>query len=216
MQFEGNEAAAMAAETYQEDTVSEVETNEVNDAGSGGFFSTPAPELAKPKAHKHRGYIKSATTLLSKEKGTGGIEFVAQSESNGQEYKRTIWVLDQYRDNPNLDPDSLKDLPAPEGKKQTPRERYARTIQNSKGSGELQTFITCGTAVGRTFGRYTTFEQLGEVLAQALIGTPIVFKDRAEETETGYRIGLGDVFPLTDSKGRDMFDVLKVDAADGN
>jgi hypothetical protein len=220
MSFE-NEASATAAAAAEEvngfdgGTMTE-DTTETDGGVSSGFFSTPAPDLVKPKAHKHNGYIKSVRTMTSTQKGTPGIEIVAQSESNGKEYKRTIWVLAQYAANPNLDAETeLKGLPAPEGKVQTPFERYGRTIQNSKGTAELQQAVNAGISVGRTFSRYTTFEQLGEVLNTALSGCPCVFKDTARETETGFSIELGDIFPLTDSKGNSWFDKLKVDAADG-
>lgn len=184
---------------------------------AGGFFSTPAPEMPLPKSHKHRGTVTSVRTLLSASKQTPGIEINLRSESNGKDYTKTIWVIPQYQADPNLDPASLEGLAAPEGKQQTPFERYGRTIQNSKGTGELQQLIVAATAVGRTFSPYTTFDELGEVLNQATAGIPVIFTDRPEETETGFTVKVSQIYAhnSVNNKGVGMWDVLKAESADG-
>lgn len=216
-----NEAsAAQAIDGYEGEATATELDNVVEMGGTGttdSFFSTPAPEMPLPSTKKHRGSVTSVRTYLSANKGTPGIEINVHSDSNGKDYTKTIWVIDAYRQNPNLDPATLKDLPAPEGKVQTPFERYGRTIQNSKGSGELQQLINAALEVGRTFGRYTTFDQLGEVLNTATNGVPVVFTDKPEETESGFAVKLGSIYGAqsTDSKGRTAWERIRAEAADG-
>lgn len=204
-------ATAMAVDETRIDTSLDNSTQEVSEGTAGGFFSTPAPEMPLPSAKKHRGSVSSVVTLLSKQKGTGGVEITLHSDSNGKDYAKTIWVLDQYRENPNLDPETLKGIPAAEGKVQTPFERYGRTIQNKKGTGELQQLINAGTAAGRTFARYTDFTSLGEVLNAALQGTPVIFTDRAVDTETGFKVEVNTIYAYTHD-----FSKLRAEAADGS
>lgn len=193
--------------------LSDTTTLEVGEEGgvSSGFFSTPAPDIVLPSAKKHRGTVTSVVTLLSAQKGTGGIEITVHSDSNGKDYKKTIWVLDAYRENPNLNAADLKGIPAPEGKVQTPYERYSRTIQNSKGTAALQQLITAATAVDRSFGRYADFITLGEVLNAATAGVPVVFTDKANETETGFKVEVNNIYPHTFD-----FSKLRAEAADGS
>src|SRR4029077_12070045 len=182
MDFNQGSTATAAA---QEEQMSEVVETTGNTGVVGGFFSTSAPDLAIPKPHKHRGTVVSVRTLFSENKGTPGIEIKIKSDSNGRDYSKTIWVLAAYAENPNLDATELDGLPAPEGKSQTPKERYARTIQNSKGTGELQELILATssfvTESGRGFAPYTDFESLGTSLADATSGAQVVFTDKAEE-----------------------------------
>src|SRR5438445_2915109 len=159
--MEGTGVAMELTEDVVNETNETVETATTDEGVANSFFSTPAPEMPLPKAHKHRGSVTSVRTLLSAAKQTPGIEINLRSESNGKDYSKTIWVIPQYHANPNLDPTTLEGLPAPEGKQQTPFERYGRTIQNSKGTGKLQQLRNAALLAGRTFSRYSTFDQLG-------------------------------------------------------
>lgn len=225
MEYQENEAtAAVATESFEQSEAVDNNVIEISDgttsAGSetnNSFFSTPAPEMPLPSSKKHRGSVTSVRTYLSANKGTPGIEINVHSDSNGKDYTKTIWVIEAYRENPNLDPKTLEGLPAPEGKTQTPFERYGRTIQNSKGSGELQQLINAALEVGRTFGRYTTFDELGEVLNAATNGIPVIFTDKPEETETGFTVKLGSLYGANsvDSKGKTAWDRIRAESADG-
>lgn len=213
-----SEGTAVAVDTTEAEVNETIETGTTDTTVANSFFSTPAPEMPLPKSHKHRGTVTSVRTLLSAAKQTPGIEINLRSESNGKDYSKTIWVIPQYQANPNLDGETLRNLPAAEGKSQTPFERYGRTIQNSKGTGELQQLVNAALQVGRTFTPYTTFDQLGESLNQATSGVPVIFTDKPEETETGFTVKVNSIYGINhvDAKGRGIWDVLKAEAADGN
>jgi len=199
---------ATATAAAQEEQVSEAGNTGV----VVGFFSTPAPKLSAPKSRKHRGTVSSVRTLFSANKGTPGIEITIFSDSNGKPYKKTIWCIQQYADNPNMDASELDGLPAPEGKTDTPGQRYAKTIQNSKGTGELQELILATAKFvmesGRGFDAYTNFEELGTTLNNATSGASVIFTDKAEDTDTGFQVKINHIYPEVNQKGLDTFDSL--------
>jgi hypothetical protein len=205
-----NETTGAAAAAYAAEGIRAIDAD-TTEGASNGFFDTPDPDMPLPKPKKHRGTVSSVITLLSKEKRTGGIEITIHSDSNGKDYTKTIWVLEAFRDNPRIDPETLRDLPVPEGKEQSPFQRYGRTIRNKKGTGELQQLLTAGTVVGRTYGRYNTFVELGEVLNSALQGTPVIFTDQAKDTLSGFKVEVNTIYPYTHD-----FSKIRAEAADGS
>ncbi len=233
MNQETNEATGvvMATETVDSSeggTTALGETNNVIEMPStaesttdaGGFIRTESAPAEVPKQLKHRGTITGIVALTAKTENRG-IELTAHSDSNGRDYKQTIWPPRQWTDNVFITGEELQAFPAPEGvtaagnPKQTPYQRFGRTISSTDGRAELQRIISAGTKAGRVLnGNYTNFDSLVENLNSGLAGTPVIFTTGADgdpDPEYGFRIKVKSVMPFDVN-----FDKLKPIDASGN
>lgn len=215
-------AAALTEDSYVQSSNSGTEVDYTGDATGTveDFIRTEAAPAEVPKTLKHRGSLTSVTAITSKEKGSRGIEVSVHSDSNGKDYKTTIWPPAQWTANVFITGEELAKLPGPEGltaagnPKQTPYQRFGRTIRSTDGSAELQRLITAGTKAGRTLNsNYTDFDTLVENLNAGLAGMPIVFTTGADgdpDPQYGFRIKVRNVYPF-DAK----YDKIRAESADG-
>jgi hypothetical protein len=198
--FEESTGVATATDgTYEGETMTD--TTET----TAGFISTEPAPAEVPATLKHRGSLTSVVAITSRDKGSRGIEINVHSDSNGNEYKTTIWPPRQWTDNVRITGAELAQLPRPEGvtaagnPKQSPYERFGRTIASSDGRGELQRLLRAGDAAGRTpENTYTDFDSLVTNLNTALTGIPLVFTtgpDGEPDPQYGFRIKVRSIYP---------------------
>lgn len=220
-----NEAtAAMSADTF-DGTGAATETNSyggttTEGTTNDGFIRTPAAEAEVPRSLKHRGTVTGIVAITANS-GSRAIEVNVHSDSNGRDYKQTIWPPKQWVENVFITEEELKAFPAPEGvtaggnPKQTPYQRFGKTIKSTDGRGELQRLITAGTKAERTLNpNYTDFTTLVENLNTGLAGTPIVFVTGADgdpDPQYGFKITVKALMPFDTN-----FERLRQDDAGGN
>lgn len=181
MQFEGNEAAAMAAETGEYEVN---ETNEVDVNDGGGFIVTEAYTVPPATPKWHSGTIVGVTRLDTKS-GTTGITVTYHSDSNGREYEGKIWPPAAWVENPRISRAELEALPTQEGKKQSPLQRFGSAISNSKGTGDVDKLLSVAKRAGRTTPppTYKTFDEFLEGLNTTLSGCPTIFTTKEEKND---------------------------------
>lgn len=211
-------------QTAQEATVAEevnqaVETTDTGAGAASGFISTEAAPAEVPKKLKHRGGITSIEAVTANS-GSRAIQINVHSDSNGKDYKRVIWPPMAWVENVRITGAQLQALPAPEGltaagnPKQTPYQRFGRTISSTDGRAELQEALRAGEKAGRTLdANYTDFDSLCANLNAGLAGTPIVFitgADGEPSVEYGFRIVVKSILPHDVN-----FDKLKAEDAAG-
>lgn len=189
---------------------------DVTDNGTGGdasttteegdFFATDPYEVPAATPKFHRGAIESIAATDVTESGSRGIRVTFKSDSNGRQYENTIWPPMAFVDNPRITRDELAALPVPEGKKQSPLQRYGATIHNHFGrdilrgkndkgqpitikaigqSAEVDRLLIVAVHAGRTLpaGRYSNFDEYVSQLNNVVAGTPVVFTTREEKNE---------------------------------
>lgn len=195
--------------------------NVVEITAATGFIRTEAAPAEVPRQLKHRGSVTGIMAITGTTTGNRGIEVTVHSDSNGRDYKTAIWPPRQWTDNVFITGAELAALPAPEGvtekgnPKQTPYQRFGRTINSTDGRAELQRVITAGTRADRTLNpNYTDFDTLVENLNTGLSGTPIIFvtgPDGDPDPEYGFRIKVKTVLPFDAN-----FEKLRQDDAGGS
>lgn len=219
-----NEATAAMAVDDGLGTATETNTYEGGTSDSGAtnddFIRTPAAPAEVPKQLKHRGSITGIVALTANS-GSRGIEVTVHSDSNGRDYKQTIWPPRQWTDNVFITEDEMKAFPAPEGTtakgnaKQTPYQRFGKTIKSTDGRGELQRIITAGTKASRALNAsYADFTTLVENLDTGLAGTPVIFvtgPDGDPDPQYGFKITVRSLMPFDAN-----YEKLRQDDAGGN
>jgi len=186
-------------------TTDEVVGQEVEQSVADAFFVTEAAPADVPKMLKHRGSLSSIVAITSKEKGSRGIEITCHSDSNGTDYKTTIWPPSQWVENVFITGEEMKKFPRPEGltekgnPKQSPYERFGRTIHSTDGRGELERVLFAGAKCERVADKnYSDFDSLVGNLNSALAGIPIIFTtgpDGEPDPQYGFRIKVKSIMP---------------------
>ena len=209
MEFtETNEAAAAVAD-FSETVDSAVsdstieQTGEVatgmeqtsTDDGNGGFGGEAKLDPASPEAH--RGEIVSVTRYEAKT-GTTAIAITLKSNdtglSGGPGFTMNLWgpsdVLDQNSPcwaSGHFDASHLSDE-APAGKKQSPRQAYARNFFNTKKTGVVQQVLAAAAEQGRTgaslgLSSPTNPEEYVANLNAILSGTEVLIVRKPEKND---------------------------------
>ena len=145
-------------------------------------LETPELKLPPEVADAHRVKI---TGVNAKTTDSGATAIVVDMESleTGSSLTRQIWLPEEFVDDIHVNPDSISD-DVPEGKKQSPRQRYGATVQNSRGTAELQKLIAVAQREGRASKRSVSdFDDFVEFLSDMLTGIEAVATRRPQKSE---------------------------------
>lgn len=156
-------------------TAEDVNTTATTDAD---YDVLSTPELVTPPAQPdaHRGVIIGVSTVEF-ESGTTGVKVSLQSQDAGFETDVTIFPPKEFVADITLDPTELSDE-VPEGKKQSPKTRYASVVANSTKDAEFQRLKAIGKEAGRSLEgmpRPTNFEEYVGLFNALLSGVEVVF-----------------------------------------
>jgi hypothetical protein len=161
--------------------------------GGDDLLATEELELPPAQPDAHRATIQAVTLETFEKTGSKGIKVSLKSQDADFETDLIFFPPTAFTDNPLVDPKTLSDVP-PEGKKQSPKQRYAQTVANSKGTADLQSLRAVAKEQGRAFDAaafqaalgktsFSTIEEYVAVYNHVLAGLDVVFTRRPEKNE---------------------------------
>lgn len=134
------------------------------DTGLGDVLDTPSLAPPEAQAEIHEGTVLAVTTTVGKESGnTYGI-ITLQSKATGKTYDFPFFPPQAWFDPANwstgqFNAEILSDVP-PVGKKQTPREAFAKSVSSSKAA-----FTKDGVAITEIIGKEAPLQLLRKLAA---------------------------------------------------
>jgi hypothetical protein len=149
------------------------------------FPETPELFIPPPDPQAHRGVIQGVE-IFEAQTGSVGIKVNLKSVDVADvEESLTYWPPALYVENIYATPDDYS-TDVPEGKRQSPRQRYGAVIANSKKTADLQVLKALAADAGKTSAdlnghQVTDFSSLVEALNILLSGVPVVFTMQVEK-----------------------------------
>lgn len=163
----------------------------LNQTVAGDILDTPELETPPAVPDAHEGEIVSVTSETY-DSGSTSINVTVQSKNAGFQDTYKIFPPKEFVSHYAevvADPTSLSDV-APEGKKQSPRQRFAAVVANTTKDAEIQRLRNIATeelgpegVAARMAGlsKPTSFTGFIETLNTLLTGVPCVFTRKADE-----------------------------------
>lgn len=199
MSFDENTGAAATA---VDEPITTNETAEFGGAATDttDFLDTPAAKMAPKIPEIHQGTVTAIGVTVSKNTGTKGIQVDLQSKDTGAADRFTIWAPQEFFDpalwtGGKFNLDALATVPVP-GKKQSPRQRYAATINSESAKvandGTYQNFadVQLLRTIAKDEGRTLTGvqppvngEDFVALLNSLCAGVDVVYTRRVETSE---------------------------------
>ena len=178
-----------AATAAQEETVTafandEVTQQEVGSAPEFEFLGGVATvDKPVPVPDAHRGRITGVTSRTF-DSGATALQIGLESVDEGFAETYSLFLPNGFVENINVDPTTLPtgELNEATGKiKGNQLVQYARTVRNSKGDAEIQSYLALAKEQGKALtSAPTDFDALVEQLNDVLGGIDVVFTRRAE------------------------------------
>lgn len=145
------------------------------ETGLGDVLDTPSLAPPEAQAEIHEGTVIGVTTLVGKDSGNTYGTITLQSKATGKTYEFPFFPPQAWFDPANwtggvFNAEILSDV-APAGKKQTPREAFAKSVSSSKAA-----FTKDGVAITEITGKEAPLQLLRKLAAHAGLtleaGTP--------------------------------------------
>lgn len=158
---------------------------EVENSNPLGVLATPEIKLPPRPPEVHQGEIVSVT-LEQFDSGARAVKFNLQSTNvAGFQTDLAVFIPESAYQNPYITSEEISKLPAPEGKKQTPKEQWGQAKQTIEGA--LAIALKQGREIPADATRPATFEEYVALIDQVVSGVGIVFRMAADKNPSDPR-----------------------------